>query len=92
VCHGTPCGLPHCTYSAAPALGAKRRVRVVRGRSPREQEYMRGHPWCEECLNEGKHTRATECHHTERRGLGGWNRDTSPLKALCNEHHRRVHG
>ena len=56
------------------------------GRTPREQDYARLHQDCELCGAPTRHI-----HHLARRGLGGWNRNYSPLQALCPECHLKAH-
>ncbi len=78
-------------------MGQRKRHSSVKGRTRRERNYLLEHPVCEwlefmsvmdvatlvRCYAE-----ATDVDHTEGRGLGGWNRDNSPLKAFCWRHHR----
>jgi 5-methylcytosine-specific restriction protein A len=47
------------------------------------------HPWCEMCLNEGRHTLAEEVHHIKPLGEGGDN-SMENLMSLCKHHHSRV--
>ena len=68
-------------------MGRKKGKPSVPGRTEREQKYMNEHPRCERCNKKSVH-----CHHVEGRGLGGWNRDESPLEALCAKCHLEKHG
>lgn len=58
--------------------------------------YLRNHPICEECLNKGKVTPATDIHHLVspfRHGEVNYNLllDYDNLMALCKECHGNIH-
>lgn len=92
MCHGVVCDLPLCTAKVAGGLsggvGRPKAHPSKVGRTKREQDYAKAHRFCERGC--GRPTR--HVHHTKGRGLGGWNRDLSPLEALCEEHHLAEHG
>ena len=54
--------------------------------------YLRQHPLCEQCLEEGNTVPASMVHHVKAIKDGGARLDTKNLKALCNEHHEKIHG
>ena len=60
--------------------------------------YIREHPLCEMCLNEGKTTPAEEIHHIVPflTGLTAQQRwallsDKNNLMSLCSKHHKEIH-
>lgn len=66
----------------------KRRYRgnwkKIRGR------YIAAHPLCEECLKNGRYTKAEQVHHIVPLSEGGSSRDEN-LMSLCSECHARIH-
>ncbi len=52
--------------------------------------YAMAHPYCEECLEEGRLTPTEHVHHIVPLAEGGSN-DESNLKSLCVSCHSRVH-
>ena len=52
--------------------------------------YMSKHPLCERCLQEGRMTPATECHHVLPLKDGGLNVESN-LMALCQSCHKKIH-
>lgn len=60
------------------------------------ETYLHEHPLCEDCLDKGKVTPATDCHHIRspfRRGEIEWPLllDYNNLRALCKECHGNRH-
>lgn len=51
--------------------------------------YINNNPLCEECLKDGKFTKAEEVHHILPLRRGG-NHDESNLMALCKSCHSRI--
>ena len=52
--------------------------------------YIREHPLCEQCLQEGRLVEAVHVHHKKPLAEGGTN-ETSNLIALCKPCHSRIH-
>lgn len=52
--------------------------------------YIKMHPLCEMCLEEGKSTLAEEVHHIVPVNRGGTH-DTINLMSLCRSHHNAIH-
>lgn len=53
------------------------------------KRYIDNHPLCEECLKNGRLTKANEVHHIIPLRRGGTN-DESNLMALCKSCHSRI--
>ena len=51
--------------------------------------YVEAHPLCEECMNQGRMTQATEVHHILPLARGGTH-DESNLMALCTSCHSAI--
>ncbi|MGI6256622.1 MAG: HNH endonuclease [Anaerovoracaceae bacterium] len=51
--------------------------------------YINAHPLCEQCLKEGRYTKAEEVHHINPLSRGGDHRDDN-LMALCKPCHSRI--
>ena len=51
--------------------------------------YIKAHPLCEECLKEGRYTKAEEVHHIKPLSHGGDHREDN-LMALCKPCHSRI--
>ena len=52
--------------------------------------YLQSHPLCEECLKEGRYTKATLVHHKKPLADGGTN-NRENLMAMCDSCHSRHH-
>lgn len=48
--------------------------------------FLKGHPWCEQCLTERRYVTATEVDHQTPRKQGGTDAPGN-LQALCKAHH-----
>lgn len=51
--------------------------------------FIHAHPLCEECLKDGRYTKATEVHHRLPLSQGGTHAEEN-LEALCHECHSRI--
>ena len=51
--------------------------------------YLAGHPWCADCLREGKYVPAIDVHHVQRHMGDRATFNSSPLEALCHSCHSR---
>src|SRR5258708_38074424 len=78
-------------------MGQRKRHSSVKGRTRRERNYLLEHPVCEwlevmSVMDVATLVRcyagATDVDPTEGRGLGGWDRDKSPVNAFCWAHPR----
>ena len=67
---------------------AKRRY--GRGWKRVRDHYIAAHPLCEQCMKEGRLTRATQVHHIVPLSEGGSSRPEN-LTAICSECHARIH-
>ena len=52
--------------------------------------YITAHPLCEECLKEGRYTKAEQVHHIKPLKEGGGHNDEN-LMSLCAPCHSRIH-
>ncbi|WP_283650794.1 HNH endonuclease signature motif containing protein [Ileibacterium valens] len=52
--------------------------------------YASEHPWCEECLKEGRYTPVEHVHHRVPLRQGG-SHDESNLESVCKSCHSRIH-
>ncbi len=55
----------------------------------RRAAHLASHPWCEDCLEKGIYTPATDVHHEQRHQGDRLVFDTSPLRSLCHSCHSR---
>jgi 5-methylcytosine-specific restriction protein A len=94
-----PCTYPGCTELVRGGRCSKHCLFVERdperqrlyGRRWRRmrQAYLAEHPWCEECLSEGRYVAATDVHHKERHEGDASKFYGSDLQALCHACHSR---
>ena len=54
----------------------------------RRTEHLAAHPWCVDCLAEGKRVKATQVDHDVPKTAGG-EEDPSNYKSRCHSHHSR---
>ena len=100
-----PCAVPHCSNLAEPNSSYCAEHKPVRNESRSKYKYMYdsrwekarkqyllAHLWCEECLKQGKYTRADTVHHKiEHKGDYGLFWDESNWEAICPSCHSRIH-
>lgn len=51
--------------------------------------HLAEHPWCEDCLKEGRYVPAVDVHHEKRHRGDAVTFYTSPLRSLCHACHSR---
>lgn len=99
----TPCSYPGCINLVRSGRCAEHpRVEVHRDPSAqrlydrrwqaRRKAHLSQHPWCEDCLEQGIYTAATDVHHEKRHGGDPLVFATSPLRSLCHVCHSRRTG
>lgn len=94
-----PCSYPGCSNLTITGRCVAHPIVVVRDRQRhrlygrawqrKRNAYLAEHPWCEDCLAQGKHTLANEVHHEDRHAGDAekfWN---SSLRSLCKPCHSR---
>ena len=89
-----PCAYPGCGRLADSEQYCTEHQKVVAKRYGRSwkrirDRYIKAHPLCEQCKEEGKLTPAEEVHHILPLSRGGGN-ETSNLMALCKSCHSSI--
>lgn len=54
------------------------------------KRYIAKHPWCEECLKEGRYVKVEHVHHRIPLSEGGTN-DWNNLESVCRSCHSKIH-
>lgn len=75
------------------AIDERRGTAAERGYDARWQRvrlmFLRAHPLCQDCAEQGRVTEATDVHHVVAKRLGGTDEESN-LRALCHSCHSKI--